>query len=253
MFKKPNDSTQIVDLSMTFAMDSPVYWPTHHAFEQKSWRSFSAGDGYQTNYFIMDEHTGTHCDAPAHFIRPEDNKGPSYYGDTIPLLSMMGPLAIIDVTSLRPQGDDGTSPEIPPQFIQVWEEKHGDIKKGTIVAFRTDWDLFLDSPEMYDKYVLGPVVLKNSPGWPVPSIETISYLYGKNIKCFAIDAPSMGASNGGEALHQFSLGKNLVFIEGLINLSLVDPRGYDFIFLPLKLANSTGCPGRAIAMKEVGV
>lgn len=250
MFKKPTVLSEIVDLSMTFSMDSPVYWPTHHVFEHKPWQSFSAGDGYQTNYFIMDEHTGTHCDAPAHFIRPEDNEGSSYYGDSIDLASLMGELAVIDVTAFRSQSNDGISPEIPPTFIQEWENTHGELTQGTIVAFRTDWDQFLDPPSQHENYALGPVVLKNAPGWPVPSIETIGYLQAKGIKCFAIDSPSMGASNGGAALHQFSLGKNLVFIEGLINLSRLDPRGYSFVFLPLKLANSTGCPGRAIAMKE---
>jgi len=247
------DSIHIVDLSMTFSMDSPVFWPTHHPFEQKPWKSFSQGDGYQTNYFLMDEHTGTHCDAPAHFIRPEEKTGATYFGDSLSLAALMGPLAVIDVTSLRSTAPDGTSPEIPPAFIQDWEKKHGPLSKGTIVAFRTDWDQYLQSPTLHEKYAYGPVVTSNCPGWPVPSIGTIAYLQDKGIQCFGIDTPSMGASNGGEALHQFSLGKNLVFIEGLVHLSELEPRGFDFIFLPLKLANSTGCPGRAIALKEVGI
>ena len=102
----------LIDLSAPFAAEFPVSWPGHHGFEHTEWRSFDAGDSYQTNYFTMDEHCGTHCDAPAHFMRPSEYTGTSYHGDTLPLASLHGPLAIIDVRSLRSTKADGISPEI---------------------------------------------------------------------------------------------------------------------------------------------
>lgn len=57
----------------------------------------------------------------------------------------------------------------------------------------------------------------------------------------------MGAVHQGAPPHQLGLGLGMIYIEGLANLDAVNPTGASFIFLPLKIARSTGCPGRAIA------
>ncbi|HCG62929.1 MAG TPA: hypothetical protein DEZ27_03740 [Sphaerochaeta sp.] len=239
---------ELVDLSVPISRDLPVSWPGHHGFEHTKWRSFNAGDFYQTSYFTMDEHCGTHCDAPAHFMRPEEFEGSCYYGDLLPLDMMHGPLKIIDVRPLRATSHDGISPEIEPEVIQSWEHSHQSVESGDIVVFFTGWDRFLSDSGTRHLYVDGPVVEKNAPGWPVPSIATIDYLHDKGVHCFGIDTPSMGASQGGMALHRHALSKSLIFVEGLANLDLVPSTGYHFMFLPVKLELSTGCPGRAIAI-----
>ncbi len=237
-----------VDLSLPITAEMPVSWPTHHNFEQSHWRSFAKGDNYQTNYIVMDEHCGTHCDAPAHFIREEDYKGSYYWGDVLPLDLMQGPLIKIDVKSLKSINKDGISPKIEVDFIKAWENENQQIIKGDIVVFNSGWDKYLKESSLYHKYAVGPIIAKDEPGWPVPSIETLDYLFAKGVICYAIDTPSMGASDGGEILHRHALAKSLIFVEGLANLDSVPIVGYHFMFLPLKLDKATGCPGRAIAL-----
>lgn len=238
----------IIDLSVAMSARLPVSWPGHHEFGHSPWRSFGAGDSYQTNYVTMDEHCGTHCDAPAHFIRPEEYEGDCYHGDALPLGSLHGPLVVIDVRHVCSQQADGISPEIGIGEIDRWEQEHRLIGAPDVVVFRTGWDDFLADPKAYHRYVDGPVAAKDAPGWPVPSIATVDHLVRKGIRCFGIDAPSMGASQGGLALHRHALAQNLLFVEGLANLGKVPASGWHFMFLPLRLERSTGCPGRAIAL-----
>lgn len=240
--------TEMIDLSVPISTELPVSWPGHHGLEHNSWRSFDAGDSYQTNYVTMDEHCGTHCDAPAHFMRPKEYKGDWYFGEKVPLEQLHGPLACIDVRSLRSEVADGTSPEIGIESIAFWETLHRTLEPGDVVLFHTGWDKHLAAPKTRYRYAHGPVDGKSEPGWPVPSIAAIDYLVARGVRCFGIDTPSMGASQGGYDLHRYALSRSLVFIEGLANLDRIPAIGYHFMFLPLRLERSTGCPGRAIAL-----
>jgi kynurenine formamidase len=158
---------------------------------------------------------------------------------------MQGPLIKIDVKSLKSINKDGISPKIEVDFIKAWENENQQIIKGDIVVFNSGWDKYLKESSLYHKYAVGPIIAKDEPGWPVPSIETLDYLFAKGVICYAIDTPSMGASDGGEILHRHALAKSLIFVEGLANLDSVPIVGYHFMFLPLKLDKATGsCPQR---------
>ncbi|WP_307937260.1 cyclase family protein [Salinispora arenicola] len=74
----------MVDLSLTIAEDLPCYWEGHQPFQHKTWNWFadqrnamasvySRGGPYATRWMAIDEHTGTHFDAPLHFIPPPDS------------------------------------------------------------------------------------------------------------------------------------------------------------------------------------
>ena len=89
--------TRVIDLSLTLAEELPCSWATHMPFQHKTFTHFGTdlrqdaplvnrpGVGaYQTRWMLIDEHTGTHVDAPAHFIphpvaacRTPDRRGPS--------------------------------------------------------------------------------------------------------------------------------------------------------------------------------
>jgi len=250
-----NQKYTVVDLSLTIREDLPGTWPGHHEFSHTTWKYFiSEDEPYATNYFCIDEHCGTHCDAPTHFIPPPESGialagvSGTLWGDQLPLSQMMGDMVVIDARPLQRENMDGISPWITEEFIQEWEQSHGEIISGQIVVFQTGFDAYYVPGKEGEKYVQSPVADKNSPGWASPSVGAVSYLYEKGIQCMGIDAASMGAVHEGIPLHQWGLGRNVLYIEGLAHLEKVPSRGAVFVFLPIKLAHSTGCIGRAIAL-----
>ena len=257
-------ASRIVDLSVTVSERLPGTWPGHMTFAHHNWNWFAEVDGptgktrssapYQTNFFVIDEHCGTHFDAPTHFIPPPDSGLPhasdlgAQTGDKVPLEDLMGPAVVVDVSYLSGQGEQGVSPFIEPEHVRAFEEEHGELVEGEVVLFRTDWDRYYVDGDEAEKYLSGSLVTEKHPGWPAPSPETAVYLHEKGVRTIGIDAPSIGSAHDGVPVHQEGLGRGMRYIELLTNLSELPVRGAHFVFLPVKIAGSSGGPGRAMAL-----
>lgn len=262
-------SVKIVDLSVTLAESLPCTWPGHMLFAHNNWIRFKeqapgAKDGqkispYQTNFIIIDEHCGTHFDASTHFIPPEGSglpfAGPlgNNSGEKVCLADLIGPAAVIDVRFLNhPEGQPGVSPAITVEHVRSWEAEHGAIQAREIVLFCTGWDRYYKPGLEGRQYAQGPVLFRDTPGWPAPEPETVIYLHEKGVKTIGTDAASLGSTHNGAPMHQEGLKRGLIYIEALTCLDQLPARGAQFLFLPLKVAGSSGCPGRAIAMLSQG-
>ena len=260
----PLSTPKIVDLSVTVSERLPGTWPGHMTFAHHNWNWFAEVDGptgrtrssapYQTNFFVIDEHCGTHFDAPTHFVPPPDSGLPlagdlgAQTGDKVPLKDLMGSAVIVDVSYLSGQGEPGVSPFIEPEHVMAFEEEHGELVEGEVVLFRTGWDRYYVEGGEGEKYLSASLVTGKYPGWPAPSPETAVYLHEKGVKTIGIDAPSIGSAHDGVPVHQEGLGRGMRYIELLTNLSELPVRGAYFVFLPVKIAGSSGGPGRAMAL-----
>ncbi|MGH3088752.1 MAG: cyclase family protein [Rubrobacteraceae bacterium] len=261
-FEKLN-SSRVVDLSLTLSERLPGTWPGHMNFAHHNWNWFAEVDGptgktrsaapYQTNFIVVDEHCGTHFDAPTHFIPPPDSGLPwaselgSQTGDKVPLDDLMGPAAVIDVRYLADKGEPGISPFIEPEHIESWEDENGSLREGEVALFWTGWDRYYVEGEEGEKYMSGSLVTGEFPGWPAPSPEAAIYLHERGVKCVGIDAPSIGSAHDGVPVHQEGLSRGMRYVEILTNLDRLPARGAHFVFLPIKVADSSGGPGRAVA------
>lgn len=257
-------SARIVDLSVTVAADLPAAWPTHMPFQTKVWNYFAplrerqgsvpSSAPYQTRFWIVDEHTGTHFDAPAHFIPPPDSglpwAGPAggETGDRVPVGDMTGPAVVVDATELAGQGADGESPWITRSFLERWEAREGRFGPGEVVLLHTGWDRKYLAGDEGDAYSRGPLVHRRGPGWPAPEAPAIVFLFERGVRCVGIDAPSIGASHLGPPAHQEGLSRRMRFVEELTGLEQLPTRGAFFLFLAPKVAGATGGPGRAVAL-----
>ena len=262
-------ASRVVDLSVPLAEHLPAAWPTHMPFQRKVYNWYAdQPEGpqpllghrgpYYTAWITLDEHCGTHIDAPAHFIPPEasglPNAAPigSVTLEQLDLAKMMGPAAVIDVTDLTGQGSGGVSPEITPGHITRWEEEHGELTAADIVLFRSDWDQrYLPAPEG-DAYVKSPFLLGDGPGWPTPDIPALELLLDRGVTTIGLDGVSVGASHAGVPPHVFGLGRGMMYVELLANLRELPPRGAFFIFLPIKIHGGSAGPGRAVALVPTG-
>lgn len=255
---------RIIDLTLLLAEELPAAWAKHMPYQQKTFNYFTNIDSqatplksetgpYQTRWLLIDEHTGTHVDAPAHFI-PEPQTGLPHAAqvgtvtvEQIPLEQLMGPAVVIDIPDDLPGSGPGVSPLITDEFLTSWEAEHGRIEPGDVVLLRSNWDRhYVAGPEGF-AYCHDALVTGTGPGWPAPDESAIRLLMERGVRCIGTDGASMGSAHDGAGVHHLGLAARLAFIEALGNLSELPVRGATFCFAPLKVARGTGAPGRAFA------
>lgn len=239
---------------MTLSEHLPSTWPEHMPFAHKNWSWFEEEElptgactcslgPYVTHFFILDEHAGTHVDAPSHYFR-EGNSS-----EKLDLSKLIGPAAVVDLRHLDGQAEPGASPPIRAAHLEAWEEEHGRFEGGEVVLLLTGWsDEHYVRGEAGRAFLHEPVVLQSRPAWPAPEAEAAVFLHERGVTTIGIDAPSVGSAEEGNEVHRAGLSREMAFIEGLTNLDRLPTRGASFVFLPLKIAVASGAPGRAIAI-----
>ena len=262
---------RVVDLTVLLAETLPAHWGsnppfarwTNNWFEQTTnvYGSPASGSNgpYYSQRFVLDEHTGTQTDFPAHFVPPPDSglahAGPmgAITGDKYPLSRMMGPAVVIDVTDLRDAAEPGFSAAITVERIQAWESEHGSIQPGEVVLFHSGYsDAYYKPFPEGARMTTEPVVMKTAPGWPAPTPEAVKYLFDRGVWHLGTDGASMGPVEDGQPTHLAGLQQGMSWEELLINLGELPVRGAFYIALPLKVADQSGAPTRAIALLPEG-
>jgi len=186
------------------------------------WTTIEA-HGFATNALFMVEHTGTHIDAPSHFIRNKKSI------DEIDLEKFYGSARILNLASF------GERMLIRSKDIKNAE--HGNkIARNEIILIRTDWDRHWRNR----KYV------RSNPGL---SADAAQYLVQKHAKMVGIDTPNIDHPDSAKFLvHNTLLGAEIPVIENLANLRKVPQNTFEFVAMPLKIEDGTGSPVRAIAI-----
>jgi isatin hydrolase len=257
---------EIVDLTVPLSENLPGAWPTHIPFQRKIYNYYAPQPDeiqplhgfrgpYYTAFLTLDEHCGTHLDAPCHFIPPPDSGLPhaGEWGnvtlDKIELDRLIGPAAVIDVTELKDTGGDGISPEILPSHVERWEAKHGQLQGDEIVLFRSDWDdHYVPIPAGGGAYGADPFLRGVGPGWPAPGVDCLRLLFERGNTVVGLDGVSVGGVHDPVPAHQYGLAGGMLFIELLANLRKLPPRGAHFIYLPIHIQGGSAGPGRAIGL-----
>lgn len=177
---------RVVDLTLPLDETSPCTWPGHMPYRATVWTWFTDrpddpqpvhpinGGDHQTRWLVIDEHTGTHLDAPRHFVPPPDSRlnhaGPAGRVGIadLPVLVASGPAAVIDADLRGAQVEPGHSPAITPGHIHQWESDHGRLD-GEVVLFRTGWDRHYQPFPAGSVYGSDVLTAGAKPGWPAPS------------------------------------------------------------------------------------
>jgi kynurenine formamidase len=255
---QPGLGLAMVDLTLTISENLPASWATHMPFQAKVWNWFRDEDGvaplrsgcgpYFTRWLLLDEHIGTHFDAPSHFLDPGLHDAPQT-AEAVPLERFQGQLAIIRAPWREYPAEPGCSGQIGPGGIEAWENTHGRLSSGHVVVFATGWDEHYTAGTA-DRYCKDVIVTGREPGWPAPSVEVVEMLSGRGVACLGTDAPSMGPAEDGRGVHVAGLGRGMAFVEGLAGLSRLPDAGSYFAFFPIKVHGGSGAPGRAIAITD---
>jgi kynurenine formamidase len=264
-------NAEVVDLTVLISEQLPAHWPSHAPFQRWTFNWFKPVAGpyndnlaqsvfpYYGQRYVIDEHTGTQTDCPAHFIPPEGS-GMPFAGpmgkmtcDKVPPSQWMGPAAVIDVRSVLDQAPNGKSPVITPKMVQDWEAKNGALKAGEVVLFYSEYsDKYYKPFPEGNRLAFDPLILGTKPGWPAPSPETIEYLHSKGIRHLGSDGPSMGPVEGGQASHVAGLQHGMTWDELLTGLGRLPARGAFYISLHPKIVDASGGMARAVGIKDKG-
>jgi len=214
---------QIIDLTQVIEPEMPIF-PIDPQPIIFPWTTIEV-HGFATNALFMVEHTGTHVDAPSHFIKHARSI------DAVELEIFQGSAVVLDLTNF------GENAMIKSADIKKAEEKN-EIGKGDIVLIRTGWDSFWGKD----------IYLKSNPGL---SADVAQYLKKKQAKLVGIDTANIDHPKASKfPVHNILLAKNIPIIENLTNLSSIKKSRFEFIAMPLKIKKGTGSPVRAIAVVE---
>jgi len=204
---------KFIDISVTLK-SGMVHWPGDPPIRIKRSMNIDRGDQANVSHMNMGSHTGTHMDAPLHFIK----RGIGL--DRMPLEATIGPARVIhirDKESIKPE-----------------ELKKHKIRKGERILFRTVNSNRCWRSESFKK------------DFVYISKEAARYLAKCGIRTVGIDYLSIGGFyKDGLETHQALLKAGIWAIEGL-NLSKVKQGRYNLICLPLKVFKSDGAPARAV-------
>ncbi len=199
-------------------------------------RFSTAKDGFYANEITYDEHTGTHMDAPVHFV----DKAVS--ADDLSVERMIAPLAIVSIAERAAKDADTT---LSVDDLLAWEKQHGRIPRGGFVAVHTRWDARIASPERFlNKDSKGTM---HAPGF---SEEAAKFLVQqRDIVGVGIDTLSLdtGAAQKFVA-HLALLGAGKYGVELLANLSIVPPVGATIVAAAPKHEHASGGPLRVLAL-----
>jgi kynurenine formamidase len=200
------------------------------------------GPAWYWNVIRLGEHTGTHFDAPVHWITGRDL--PDNACDTIPARRFVGPAVVIDATR-----DVMADPDylLTPRAIEAWEARHGRIEAGSWVLLRTDWSKRADPEAFLNVTSTGP----HTPGFDAAASRLLAAerdVLGVGVETVGTDAGQAGTFDPPFPNHAIMHGAGKFGLASLCNLDQLPARGAVVIAAPLKIVNGSGSPVRVLAI-----
>ncbi|MEZ5923878.1 MAG: dienelactone hydrolase family protein [Hyphomicrobiaceae bacterium] len=230
-----NARTPVIQLPPQFAQTSPFSMTEISHYDDR-------GPAWYWNNLALGEHTGTHFDAPIHWVTGKDHKNGAT--DTIPVKRFIAPAIVIDC-SKEVAADEKFLLEV--KHIWAFEEKHGRIPAGAWVLMRTEWSKRTDPARFLNAKEDGPHV-------PGPSADAVRFLInerdvnGFGVEAVGTDAGQAFAFEPAFPAHNLMHGANKFGLASLCNLDQLPATGAILVTAPLKIENGSGSPLRVLAL-----
>lgn len=201
----------VADLTHVYSPDFPVF---PGAAQMKIDLLVTVkNNGFYKNTLTLDEHTGTHMDAPAHF----GEGAPT--ADLLPINRLIAPLAVINIQSKAEQNEDA---EVTIDDIRAWERQNERLRAGSFVAMYSGWESRVGDPKRYIN--LDASNVQHYPGFSPAVAEFL--VQERDIVGIGVDTLSLdfGASKDFKT-HLTVLPAGKYGLENLANLGNVPPVG----------------------------
>jgi kynurenine formamidase len=240
-------SVQVVDLTQPLSETTPVlvlpdpFANTPHLSRTTLSHFDDAGPAWAWDVLTLGEHTGTHFDAPIHWITGQDGEDVA----SVAPGRLVGPVAVVD-KSAEVAADPGYL--LSAADLDGYEAEHGQIAPGTWLVFRTGWgERAQDEAAFLNLGEQGPT----SPGPDVSGARWLAEhpnVVGFGVETVGIDAGSAGGMDPGFPVHNFLLGAGRYGLTQLANVDALPATGAVIIVAPIKLVRGTGAPSRVLAL-----
>lgn len=244
---------RVVDLTHTLsaefpALQLPPQFGQAWAFRSERISHYDdAGPAWYWNNFSCGEHTGTHFDAPVHWVTGKDH--PNNSVDTIDVRRFIAPAVVVDASAEVAANDDWV---LSVEFLQAWEARHGRIPAGAWLLFRTDWSHRIADPARYVN------MREDGAHTPGPSQAAVEWLikerdvHGFGVETINTDAGQSYAWPLPYPCHTLMHGANKFGLQCLRNLDQLPATGALIVAAPLKIKGGSGSPLRVLALVGEG-
>ncbi|WP_061297683.1 cyclase family protein [Herbidospora cretacea] len=243
-------SIEVVDLTAPLAESTPIlmlpepFGNTVPFTLQEISRYDDRGPGWYWNNISTGEHTGTHFDAPIHWVTARDGEDVSQVAPA----KLLAPAVVLDFAA-EAAADPDFLLEI--SHVKAWEAEHGPLPDGGWLLYRTGWDVRAhDQAAFLNANETGP----HTPGISVDCARYLAEetpIVGLGVETVGTDAGAAHSFDPAFPCHSFLLGAGKYGLTQLRNLDRLPVTGAVVVAPPLPIAGGSGSPVRVLALVEV--
>jgi kynurenine formamidase len=230
------ESTPIIQLPEPFANTRPFRLAEISRYDQR-------GPAWYWNDISTGEHTGTHFDAPVHWVTGKDREDVA----GVPVRKLVAPAAVLDCTAQAAADPDFL---LEVEHVRGWESEHGPLPDGGWLLYRTGWDRRSDDQAAFlNADDTGP----HTPGISVDCARWLAEeapVIGVGVETVGTDAGAAHSFEPAFPCHSFLLGAGKYGLTQLRNLASLPATGAVVLAAPLPIVGGSGSPTRVLALVE---
>jgi kynurenine formamidase len=242
-------SVEVVDLTAPLSAATPVlrlpepFANTVHFSLRELSRYDDRGPAWYWNDIVTGEHTGTHFDAPIHWITGRD-------GDDVSQVApqrLVAPAVVLDATTMTAADPDFL---LEIEHVQEWTKTHGALPDGGWLLYRTGWDARADDEA---DFLNADESGSHTPGISAECARWLAEetpLIGVGVETVGTDAGGAHGFDPPFPCHSYLLGAGKYGLTQLRNLDRLPPQGAVLIASPLPIVGGSGSPARVLALVE---
>ncbi len=229
-------TTPVIHLPPPFANTVPFSLREVSRYDER-------GPAWYWNDISTGEHTGTHFDAPVHWVSGRDGEDIS----AVPVARLIAPAVVLDFSAEATADPDFL---LEPEHIRLWESQHGPLPEGGWLLYRTGWDARSASQQQFLN------ANETGPHTPGVSVECARWLaedapiMGIGVETVGTDAGAAHSFDPPFPCHSALLGAGKYGLTQLQNLAALPPTGAIVVAGPLPIVGGSGSPARVIALVE---
>jgi kynurenine formamidase len=237
---------QLLDLTAPLGPDTPIlqlpppFANTIPARLEQISNFDDAGPAWRWHNLHTGEHTGTHLDAPIHWVSGRDGRSVA----DIPPTRLVGPAVVLDHVA-----DADANPDflLEPAHLEQWQEQHGPLPDNAWVILRTGWGRRSKDAAAFAN------ADDNGPHTPGVSVAAAQWLAGQpavsgfGVETVGIDAGQAAGLDPMFPAHYFLLGADKYGLTQLQNVDRLPATGAVLVVAPLPIVGGTGSPARVFA------
>jgi kynurenine formamidase len=242
-------SVEVVDLTAPLSSSTPViqlppeFGQTARFELEEISRYDDRGPAWYWNNFRSGEHTGTHFDAPNHWVTGQGGLDVA----SVPVGDLIRPAVVLDFSAQCAADPDFL---LEVDDITTWEQEHAPLPDGGWLLYRTGWDARSDSQE---RFINADETGPHTPGMSPECAQWVaeeSPVIGVGVETVGTDAGAAHSFDPAFPCHSFLMGSGKYGLTQLQNLASLPATGALLVVGPLPIVTVSGAPARAVALVE---